>query len=234
MVAILPCGRTLSKQLPIRSPALTRLISTSTTSRVALSQPQSSTLQKDGSAAKLYQLTLRTLRGYATASTNTASKPKAHTGRAPEKRTTKKTTTKAKAKPKAKKTTKKAKSKPKAKPRKVKKAPSPTALKKKASTARTALRQRAALHAEPKLAPEAAWVLYISQNSLKGQPATQNIKSLAESFKRISPEEREVRLHSAAFLAPLKQLTLRYRPSITLRTRTRLRMPLPTSNGSPP
>ena len=192
MVAIIPCGRTLSKQLPIRSALLTRLVSTNT--RVILPHTQPSLLQKDSSAAKSHGTTLQTLRRYATATVTTASKPKAHASRAPAKRTTKKTTTKTKAKPKAKKTTKKvkAKAKPKPKPKKVKKAPSKTAVIAKERADRAALRQRAAIGADPKPLAEAAWPIYVSQNSSKGQKATDNIKSVAASYKRITPEEREV------------------------------------------
>jgi hypothetical protein len=189
MTAILPCGRTLSKQLPLRSAVLTRLISTSN-SRVSRPKSASSSLGNADNAGAGSLNRLHAIRKYATAAAKTPSKPKAHTGRTTTKRTTARSTTaKSAAKPKAKKAVpKKAKAKPKPKPKpkkKVKKGPSPL-------LARRALKQRAHLHTEPKQLPAVAWTVYVTQQSSKGEKIGSHIKSIATEYKRISPEEREV------------------------------------------
>lgn len=144
-------------------------------------------------------------RFYATGSTaKPASRPKAHTGRTPAKRSTKastsskpgpKTPAGKKAvgrKPKTKKP--KAATKPKPKKQTTKKPPSATSLLAKRRVQDKELKQKALLDS-PKKLPATAWAVIFSEAQTKGQPFSQasNVtKEAAQKLRNLTPEEKEV------------------------------------------
>merc|ERR1712000_38292 len=149
-------------------------------------------------------------RTYATASPKPASRPKAHTGRTPAKRTaTSKTTTSTK-KTTAKPSKKKAAKKPKPKTR-AKKAPSKTAIAQKARKAQLDLRAKALLD-EPKQLPSTAYMLVLVEESKNGGPIKSRSASASHRYKS------QARKSSS-------DTTIK-------RTRTGRRTPLLTRNGS--
>ncbi|KPI41810.1 uncharacterized protein AB675_5322 [Cyphellophora attinorum] len=211
MTVLVPYSRVLSKQLPIRSGLLTRLISTNSNLRVAPCQHDGKPSESTHTTSSSVTAVLRSRRTYATAA---PGRPKAHTGRATaSKRTT--TTKKATGPPKklpgtkkaaskkrvvTKKTAKKAKAKPKPKPRKVKKAPSASAIKAKAAAARKDTRAVALLNQAPKQEPEVAFLVLSTRRSraaAKGTPVTSTVKESAAAYKNLSPDEREALNHEA-------------------------------------
>ena len=201
MTVILPYSRVLSRQLPIRSGLLTRLISTDSSARVSHHQHGSK-------PPTLSSLGRRTSRSYATATVTvtvpkTAAKPKAHTGRTTARKTTatktkapakKAPAKKTKAKPK-KKVVKKAKAKPKPKPKPApkRKPLSASAVKKAAIVKQAALKEKALLRQEPKLLPANAWTVFNSQQT-KGTKSLASVatKQNGAAFRALSPAEREV------------------------------------------
>merc|ERR1712230_113853 len=127
-------------------------------------------------------------RTYATASPKPASRPKAHTGRTPAKRTATKKKT---AKPSKKKAAKKSKPKTRAK-----KAPSKTSIAQKARKAQLDLRAKALLD-EPKQLPSTAYMLVLVEESKNGGPIKSRSASASQRYKSLSPEERERYNHQA-------------------------------------
>jgi len=210
MTILVPVHRALSTKLAGRSfKVVSRLGYHPWSARVNQSsdhhEPKSTSSQ-----ARVGRICFISTRTYATtAAGKPASRPKAHTGRTPAKRTSKAATTdkpgpktpegKAKvgAKPKAKTTKAKAKPKPKPtpKPKKpVKKAPSQSALNKERVTKEKALKE-AALLDSPKLLPAATWPVFFAESM--GVPhdkrdTTRMAQDASQKFKDLRPEEKEV------------------------------------------
>lgn len=240
MTILVPYSRALSKQLPIRSGLLTRLISTNSNLRVTYRQTGGKSSESAQNSSKWVIVDVQAKKGYATAA-KVAARPKAHTGRTTTKRTT--TTKKAapkkkaaaKAKPK-KKPVKKAKAKPKPKPR-IKKPLSATAIKAKESAARTASKQKALLHQEPKGAPDSAWLVFSTTRSKNATGSgkvdvTSVVKESASAYKSLAPAEREV--NRATLIDSEDDELMIGRLSTIPPTKTRPRMRLLISAGSNP
>ena len=203
MTVLLACGRAVPKQLLPRPQLLTRLATTNPSLRVSSADGRDSISNQPCSVTSRFVLPIRS---YATAG-KPVGRPKAHTGRAPAKRTTTKKTTAtttpkkaapkraAAAKPKAKpKRAAKAKAKPKAKPRK--RVLTARGQARKESAGRNALKNKALLHAAPKQLPASAWQVCFAEHApKKGESVTidgSSAKRASRAFKTMSPEEHEV------------------------------------------
>ncbi|EXJ85243.1 hypothetical protein A1O3_05918 [Capronia epimyces CBS 606.96] len=194
MTTAFPYSRTLSKQLVARSAwSLTRPSVTSSLLRVTCN----CTPNGERSARRHAHLNLGSTfkyavcRTYATSAEKPASRPKAHTGRAPAKGTaTKKAKTPKKSTKKAK---KKAASKPKPKGRKPL---SKTAILQRQRQESADLRAKALLQ-EPKQLPQTAFILVFVEEAKKGGDAKANAVSASARYRSLSPEEREQYNHQA-------------------------------------
>lgn len=181
-------------------------------------------------------------RSYATkAAAKPASRPKAHTGRTPAKRSTK-TSTSSKPGPKTaagkkavgrkpktttRKTTKAAtKTAPKPRKSAVKKPPSAAALLRERRARDKELKEKALLNsATPKTLPSSAWTVIFSEaqtGSHSFGDASNIAKEAAQKFRNLTPEEKEVCQRSFHLLVSLGIANL---SSITIISPTRTRQP---------
>ena len=204
MTVLLPCGRTLSKQLLPRSALLTRLATTHPSSRVSHSSGRDPTSDQSQNAVTRSIAFSPPIRTYATAA-KPAGRPKAHTGRTTTKtKTPKKTITKkTAAKPGVKKAAPKKKKKVKAKAKpvpKTKKPVSAAALARRQATERTGLKKKALLNEAPKTLPATAWaVCFVEHAPKKGEVtglSSEHAKRASQAYKGMSAAEHEVRLSS--------------------------------------
>ena len=208
MTIAIPMHRALSTKLAGRSfNVVTRLGYNPWLARVNHDSPSNNESKPSQPSSRSSRICFVATRSYATSATaKPVSRPKAHTGRTPAKRTRTaapkkpgpKTAAGKKAvgrKPKPKPKAKKAPAKPKPKPRKpaVKKVPSKTALNQARIAKEKAVKEKALLDTPKKLS-ETPWTIIFAeaQTGSKAGEQTGNAKIAGEKLKNLTPEEKEV------------------------------------------
>lgn len=211
MTITLPAHRALTSKLAGRSyQVVTRYGYNPWLARVNHTSTSSDDIRSASPVASSCRIGFLTTRTYATSTTKApVGRPKAHTGRAPARKTTKTTAaakkpgpktaagkSKVGRKPKAKTATKtKAKAKKPVKKPTVKKPLSKTALNKKRLTEERELKQKALLDT-PKNLPSHAWGVYFKeiQEASKGEnkAVSEVTREAATKYKSFTPEEKEV------------------------------------------
>ncbi|KAJ9498009.1 hypothetical protein H2202_006612 [Exophiala xenobiotica] len=195
MVVLLSSRPLVSRLLARSTRTFTRRSAVKPIPRVSFHCSGTKEQSNNGSAWLDLAASSKHARTYATESSKPASRPKAHTGRTPAKRTaTTKTTTPTKkktAKPKKKKVAKKPKPKTRAK-----KAPTKASIARDARKSRSDLRAKALLD-EPKQLPRTAYMLILVEESQKAGGIKTGSPSASQRYRSLSPEERERYNHQA-------------------------------------
>ncbi|KAL2400055.1 hypothetical protein ABEF93_004886 [Exophiala dermatitidis] len=193
MTASLPYSRTLSKQLIARTARSFTRPSATPLLRVTCDCTPNSARSTRARGFLGHLSAVKSARSYATSTDKPASRPKAHTGRAPAKRSP----TPKEAKPAKKTTTKRKKKSSAAKPKpKGRKRLSKTAVLQKQRQEQKDLRATALLD-QPKQLPQTAYTLVVVEEAKKGGDVKSNAASASARYRSLSPEEREEYNHQA-------------------------------------